>query len=69
MKTVKIKVEGMSCMHCVASVRGALEKVVGVKEVEVSLADGMATVTAADGVQNDALVAAVYDMGFGAALA
>ena len=35
MPTVKIK--GMSCGHCVASVKEALEKVPGTQDVEVSL--------------------------------
>ncbi len=32
-----IKIKGMSCQHCVASVKDALEKVPGTKDVEVDL--------------------------------
>jgi len=36
-KTVDIKVEGMTCAGCVGKVKGALEKVDGVKNAKVSL--------------------------------
>jgi len=41
MKTIKIK--GMTCNHCVMAVTKALEKIDGVKDVEVDLAKGEAT--------------------------
>ena len=44
--TYQIPVEGMMCQHCVAHVKKALEQVKGVKTVEVSLDDKLATVTA-----------------------
>ena len=44
--TYQISVEGMMCQHCVAHVKKALEEVKGVKTVEVSLDDKLATVTA-----------------------
>ncbi len=37
MKTVEIKVEGMSCGHCVNTVTNAISEVNGVQEVQVSL--------------------------------
>lgn len=40
-----LSVEGMMCHRCVAHVKGALEKVKGVKEVQVSLENNTATVT------------------------
>lgn len=40
-----IKVEGMSCMHCVGAVKKALEAVAGVDAVEVTLEPGQAVVT------------------------
>ncbi len=46
-ETYQIPVEGMMCQHCVAHVKKALEQVKGVKTVEVSLDDKLATVTAA----------------------
>jgi copper chaperone len=42
-KTV-FKVSGMSCQHCVASVRGALITLPGVKGVDVNPKDGTTTV-------------------------
>lgn len=41
MATVHIK--GMTCQHCVASTKEALEKVPGVKDVKVDLDKGVAT--------------------------
>ncbi len=41
MATVKIK--GMSCQHCVASTKQALEKIPGITEVQVNLEKGEAT--------------------------
>ncbi|MHB8204000.1 MAG: heavy-metal-associated domain-containing protein [Desulfomonilaceae bacterium] len=38
-----IKVKGMSCQHCVMSVKKALSSLDGVKEVEVNLEKGEAT--------------------------
>jgi copper chaperone len=42
-KTV-LKVKGMTCMGCVASVKRVLQQVEGVKAVEVSLEQGSAEV-------------------------
>ena len=41
MATVQIK--GMTCQHCVASTKEALEKIPGVKDVKVDLDKGEAT--------------------------
>jgi len=38
-----IKIEGMSCRHCVMAVTKALMKLEGVKNVQVSLEKGEAT--------------------------
>jgi copper chaperone len=45
MATSVIKVEGMSCEHCVKAVSGAVSAVDGVDSVDVDLAAGTATVT------------------------
>ncbi|MDR1013907.1 MAG: heavy-metal-associated domain-containing protein [Coriobacteriales bacterium] len=59
-----LKVEGMSCEHCVAAVTEALEALPGVEKVKVSLGKGEAKVRhAADtGVQElrDAVAAAGF---------
>jgi len=41
----RIKVSGMTCMHCVGAVTKALQSIPGVEQVEVSLESGQATVT------------------------
>jgi len=41
-----LKIEGMSCNHCVRSVKGALAELPGVKSVEVDLKSGTATIDA-----------------------
>lgn len=45
MTEVTLIVQGMSCGHCVQSVKGALEPVEGISEVEVSLENGEVKVT------------------------
>ena len=45
METVELKVEGMDCDGCVKSVTRMLSGVAGVQKVDVSLAEGRATVT------------------------
>jgi copper chaperone len=59
----KLKIDGMTCGHCVMAVTKALAQVPGVdKVVEVSLAQKQAVVSgSADGA---ALVAAVVDAGY-----
>jgi copper ion binding protein len=63
MKTT-LKIEGMSCEHCVKHVTEALEAVEGVKSAKVSLKDKSAAVDHGDGVQLDALKAAVTEAGY-----
>ena len=60
---VELKVEGMSCMHCVKAVTDALSDVPGVTKVqEVSLESGTASVEGSPDPQ--ALVAAVKEAGY-----
>lgn len=59
----KLKIEGMTCNHCVKSVTEALEKVPGVdKVVDVSLAQKQAVVSGH--AQPAALVSAVAELGY-----
>jgi copper chaperone len=44
MKTMTLKVKGMSCGHCVKAVAGALEGVSGVSNAQVDLDGGRAMV-------------------------
>jgi copper chaperone len=65
METAVIKIEGMHCQHCVASVRDALSELEGVDTVTVDLEGGSATVTYdAASVQLAALQTAIEDQGF-----
>ncbi|AEF80887.1 heavy-metal-associated domain-containing protein [Leadbettera azotonutricia] len=66
MKTV-LKVEGMTCEHCVKHVKEALEGVAGVKSAKVSLKDKSAKVDHSDSVTPEKLKAAVTEAGFEAA--
>ena len=59
-----VYVEGMMCMHCVSHVQKALEAVAGVDAVEVRLDDGLAVVSSAAGVAEDALRDAVTQAGY-----
>jgi copper chaperone len=53
-------VTGMTCGHCVSSVKAEVGRIDGVTGVEVDLAAGTVTVTA-DGPIDDAAVAAAVD--------
>lgn len=66
MKTT-LKIEGMSCEHCVKHVTEALKGVAGVKSAKVSLKDKSAVVDHGDQVQAEALKAAVAEAGYEAA--
>ena len=61
-----LKVEGMSCMHCVAHVKEALEKVEGVREADVKLEEKRAEVKLDKEVSDDALIKAVEGAGYSA---
>ena len=65
---VLLKIDGMTCGHCVMGVKTALAGVPGVTgQVEVDLKTGQARVEGA--ADPEALMAAVRDEGFGATLA
>lgn len=65
----KLQVTGMMCQNCVKHVTKALEGIEGVSDVNVDLESGTATCEVADGVSDDALVAAVVDAGYEAQIA
>ncbi|WP_297429750.1 heavy-metal-associated domain-containing protein [Clostridium sp.] len=58
----KILIEGMSCEHCVAHVKNALEGIDGVSSVEVSLEGKYAT--AETDVDNEILKEAIEEEGY-----
>jgi copper ion binding protein len=63
MKT-QLNIEGMSCEHCVAHVKKALEAVSGVKSAKVNLKSNSAEVEHSDGVNRESLKAAVTEAGY-----
>lgn len=68
METTTIKVGGMSCQKCVASVTGVLSQLPGVAEVQVSLEAEEARVSFDPAlVSQGALKEAIEDAGFDAA--
>ena len=56
-------VQGMTCSHCVLSVREEVSDVAGVDQVDVELATGRLTV-AGDGFSDDAVRSAVSEAGY-----
>ena len=56
-------VSGMTCSHCVSSVREEVSEVAGVSDVDVDLASGRLTVTG-DAISDDAIRAAVSEAGY-----
>ena len=44
MENIVLKVEGMSCNHCVNAVEGSVGKLSGVTAVKVNLAEGLVNV-------------------------
>ncbi|GGX86409.1 mercuric reductase [Litchfieldella qijiaojingensis] len=66
---IELKVSGMTCDSCAVHVREALEKMPGVRSVEVSYPQGMAWVTAEPGTPAPALTFAVTKLGYQARLA
>lgn len=70
METTELKVDGMTCNSCVASVTKALRRVPGVHGVEVDLRSGVARVTVDQGQTREAaMLAALSDAGYAASSA
>jgi copper ion binding protein len=62
--TATYTVTGMTCSHCVASVREEVTKVDGVTAVDVELATGTVIVQSERPVDRAAVVAAVDEAGY-----
>jgi copper chaperone len=70
MQTTELKVDGMTCGSCVASVTKALKRVPGVQDVEVDLGSGIARVRGEHAAhQVPELVAALGEAGYEAGAA
>jgi copper chaperone len=59
-----IKVKGMSCQHCVASVTKALSGIEGISDVQVSLEKGEATFNEKNPVDEQTVKDAIAKIGF-----
>ncbi|MFI7444700.1 heavy-metal-associated domain-containing protein [Nonomuraea indica] len=62
--TARYTVEGMTCGHCVSSVKEEVGEVPGVTAVEVDLATGLLTVQSDSPVDQAKIVAAVEEAGY-----
>lgn len=62
--TTTLKINGMMCPHCEATVKTALESIDGVTSAEVSHKSGTAVVTLSKEVSEDVLKKAVVDKGY-----
>ena len=62
-ETHEYAVQGMTCEHCVLSVREEVSEVAGVAAVDVDLAAGRLTITGT-GVDEQAVHSAVADAGY-----
>jgi copper chaperone CopZ len=70
MKTVRLKVEGMTCGHCVQAVEKALTNQDGVRSATVHLDGGAAEVEYEEGIASpEQMVAAVEAEGYTADIA
>lgn len=57
-------IDGMSCAHCAAHVKDALESVDNVKEATVDLEKNIATIVTDGNVEDRLLTAAIDDAGY-----
>lgn len=61
---VSIKIEGMTCEHCVKAVAKALSAIDGITVQSVSLEDGVAKVSVQEGFDTEKLRNAVTEQGY-----
>ena len=64
MSTNTFTVIGMTCDHCVGSVKQEVAKIDGVNTVDVDLESGLVTVESDTDISNDVFVAAVDEAGY-----
>ncbi|MBI5088406.1 MAG: heavy-metal-associated domain-containing protein [Actinobacteria bacterium] len=62
--TTTFGVTGMTCGHCVRSVKGEIGKLDGVTDVAVDFKNGTVTVTSSNELDSDAIEAAVDEAGY-----
>ncbi|HDR4423250.1 TPA: copper chaperone CopZ [Bacillus cereus] len=65
MEQLTLKVEGMSCGHCVNSIESSVKELNGVEQVKVQLAEGTVEVTIdSTAVTLKDIVAVIEDQGY-----
>lgn len=65
MKQLLLKVNNMSCQHCVSSIHDATSKIVGVKEVKIDLKTKLVQIEYDDSFINEfVLIECIEDHGF-----
>lgn len=62
--TTTFNVTGMTCGHCVRSVKGELGKLDGVTDVAIDFKTGTVNVTSSSELDRDAIEAAVDEAGY-----
>ena len=62
--TTEVKVEGMSCGHCVAAVTEEVSAIEGVIAVEVDLDTGSVAISSDAPIEHGALAAAIDEAGY-----
>jgi len=66
MSVSEYQVTGMTCGHCEMSVREEVGQISGVDDIQVSAQTGRLVVTAADDLDDAAVIAAVDEAGYAA---
>lgn len=66
MSVSEYQVTGMTCGHCEMSVREEVGQISGVDDIQVSAQTGRLVVTAADDLDDAAVIAAVGEAGYAA---
>jgi len=64
MKEITLKIEGMMCAHCEASVKKALSKIDGLEVISVSAKDGEAKIKAGFDDLSDKIKSSIEDLDF-----
>lgn len=59
-----IKIQGMSCQHCVKAVENALASIEGITDIKVSLENNEAVFNAPDGLDMNLVKKAVEEEGY-----
>ncbi len=67
-KQIDLSISGMSCNHCVKTIENALLEKSGVKKVKVNLLKKEASITTNDEITADALISAIKELGYSAAV-